>query len=60
MITDCFYWQVGFVQDPEHKKLGGHTGPWQEERPHSEMLEDFASFTPQLLEMLKVGADSSR
>ncbi|KAK4704094.1 salicylate hydroxylase, partial [Phenoliferia sp. Uapishka_3] len=44
---------VGFVRDPEHLKLGDKTGPWTEERPHSEMLEDYATFTPEILAMLK-------
>ncbi|KAM0787333.1 hypothetical protein ACM66B_003422 [Microbotryomycetes sp. NB124-2] len=44
---------VGFVQDLDHKKLGNHTGPWAEERPRSEMLQDFADFNEQCLQMLK-------
>ncbi|KAL8289984.1 hypothetical protein RQP46_002923 [Phenoliferia psychrophenolica] len=44
---------VAFVWDPEHLKLGNNTGPWTEERPHSEMLEDFASFTPQCKALLQ-------
>ncbi|KAL8279801.1 hypothetical protein RQP46_007896 [Phenoliferia psychrophenolica] len=44
---------VAFVRDPEHLKLGHNTGPWTEERPHSEMLQDFASFTPECKALLQ-------
>ncbi|GAA6017097.1 hypothetical protein JCM11491_003256 [Sporobolomyces phaffii] len=35
---------VGFVRDPEHAKLGDHTGPWSEPRPAEEMMQDFDQF----------------
>ncbi|KAL7005991.1 hypothetical protein EMMF5_004532 [Cystobasidiomycetes sp. EMM_F5] len=35
---------VGFVRDPEHKKINGQTAPWAEDRPKEEMLEDFKGF----------------
>ncbi|GAA5875245.1 hypothetical protein JCM8547_006878 [Rhodosporidiobolus lusitaniae] len=44
---------VAFVQDNEEKKLEGRTGPWSEERPKEEMLEDFAGFTDECLALLK-------
>ena len=46
--------KVGFVRDPEHHKLGGHTGPWTEKRPKAEMLQDFEGFTEDCLDMLSV------
>lgn len=45
--------QVGFVQDQEHAKLGHHTGPWAEERPKEELLEDFKTFRPEALALLR-------
>ncbi|KAL8279600.1 hypothetical protein RQP46_007913 [Phenoliferia psychrophenolica] len=44
---------VAFVRDPDHLKLGDHTGPWAEERPSAELLDDFASFTPECKAMLQ-------
>jgi salicylate hydroxylase len=44
---------VGFVQDLDHAKLGDRTGPWAEERPKDEMLEDFKTFRPEMLALLK-------
>lgn len=46
--------KVGFVRDPEHLKLGNHTGPWAEKRPKAEMLRDFDGFTEDCLTMLSV------
>lgn len=43
------------MQDPHHRKLGGHKGPWTEERPQAEMLDDFADFGDDCLALLKVG-----
>ncbi|GAA6008294.1 hypothetical protein JCM10207_000076 [Rhodosporidiobolus poonsookiae] len=43
---------VAFVRDPDHKKLGNHSGPWSEPRPKEEMLEDFASFNEQCRALL--------
>ncbi|GAA5901882.1 hypothetical protein JCM6882_008699 [Rhodosporidiobolus microsporus] len=44
---------VGFVRDPEQKKLGNHTGPWQEPRPKEEMLEDYAQFNDECKKLLE-------
>ncbi|GAA5821033.1 hypothetical protein JCM11251_001931 [Rhodosporidiobolus azoricus] len=44
---------VGFVRDPEHKKLGNHTAPWQEPRPKEEMLEDYAHFNEECKKLLE-------
>ena len=44
---------VAFVKDPKHEKLGGHTGPWAEERPREELLADFAGFTDECLTLLR-------
>ena len=46
--------QVAFVRDPDHVKLGDKTGPWQEERPSAEMLLDFAGFTEECQNLLRV------
>ena len=53
-------YQVGFVRDPEHKKLGDRTGPWSEPRPAEEMLEDFSTFSDECVNMLRVSAESVR
>lgn len=45
---------VGFVQDPEHRKLGDRTGPWSEDRPKAEMMEDFKTFSDKVLSLLDV------
>lgn len=44
--------QVGFVRDEDHAKLGSHTGPWSEDRPKSEMLEDYKSFNDKTQHLL--------
>ncbi|RSH89896.1 hypothetical protein EHS25_001882 [Saitozyma podzolica] len=44
---------VGFVADPERKKLGTHTSNWSEFRPKEEMLEDFADMDDASLALLK-------
>lgn len=45
---------VGFVRDEDHRKLGDNTGPWSEQRPKQEMLDDFKTFSPECLKMLEV------
>ncbi|KAK9897455.1 FAD/NAD(P)-binding domain-containing protein [Cystobasidium minutum MCA 4210] len=44
---------VGFVRDPEHKKIHGQTGPWQENRPIEEMLEDYKGFNDKCVNLMK-------
>ncbi|GAA5880084.1 hypothetical protein JCM16303_001207 [Sporobolomyces ruberrimus] len=50
---------VGFVRDPEHAKLGDHTGPWSEPRPASEMMEDFDQFNDECKTLLRAIKDPS-
>ena len=54
LIFPFFVFQVGFVRDPEHAKLGDHTGPWSEPRPASEMMEDFDQFNDECKTLLRV------
>ncbi|KAI5477998.1 salicylate hydroxylase [Pseudohyphozyma bogoriensis] len=44
---------VAFVNDPEHLKLKGRTGPWAESGEQAELLEDYAGFNEACLELLK-------
>ncbi|CAD6576317.1 MAG: hypothetical protein CYPHOPRED_005971 [Cyphobasidiales sp. Tagirdzhanova-0007] len=44
---------VGFVRDPDRKKINGQTAPWQEERPHEEMLQDFDGFSGPVRKLIK-------
>lgn len=45
--------QLTTSRSPEHKKLGGHTAPWAEDRPIEEMLDDFKGFYPPCVELMK-------
>lgn len=58
-LPDSFTVQVGFVQDPQHKKLGDRTGPWAEPRPKEEMLTDYSDFNEPCLKLLRSIEDPS-
>lgn len=41
------------LYSPEHKKINGQTGPWQENRPIEEMLEDYKGFNNKCVNLMK-------
>ncbi|KAI5476416.1 salicylate hydroxylase [Pseudohyphozyma bogoriensis] len=44
---------VAFVNDPEHLKLKGRTGPWAESGEQAELLADYAGFNESCVQLLK-------
>lgn len=45
---------VNFVQDEGEKKLAGRTGPFAEERPKEEMMQDAEGFSDECMALLEV------
>ena len=41
------------ISSPDRKKINGQTAPWQEERPHEEMLQDFDGFSGPVRKLIK-------